>query len=265
MTMATKKITSKTNPTDIGSNRTGIKASPADAQKLIEGAAAAVPRPSLDAIAFQSARLSESAESEPVGTVPPPGSIKGALKTVVKALQGEKLAVLLDLVGERLAFERTGVRLYDALLVKYEAAGEHAGGPTMEELRTIRAQELAHFQLLVAACEELGGDPTAMTPSADIIANASSGLIKVVSDPHTTFNQALKAVLVAELADVDGWSLLGATAGQMDLEDLALQFDAAGEVEEVHLLNVRTWLEQSVAGEAGLEMGAEEPTVGVPG
>jgi hypothetical protein len=263
-TKVTPKVTSKTDPTDIGLNRTGSKNSPANSKKLIEGAAAAVPKASIAATAFRQVRIEQSNTSEPVGTVPPPASLKGAAKTLAKTLKGERLSVLLDLVGERLAFERSGVRLYDGLLAKFAAASEHPGGPTLEELTLIRDQELGHFHLLIAACEELGGDPTAMTPSADIVGNASSGLLKVVSDPHTTFNQALKAVLIAELADNDGWALLADVATELDLDELATQFEAASAVEEGHLLNVRTWLERSVAGEAGIELDDESLRAPVP-
>src|SRR5688572_21245640 len=106
--------TSNTDPTDIGANRTGIKTSPANARKLVEAAAQAIPDPDPDAPAFLKERILASRASEPVGTMPPPASLKGALKSAVKAIQGEKMTVLLDLIGERLAFERSGVRLYDA-------------------------------------------------------------------------------------------------------------------------------------------------------
>jgi hypothetical protein len=250
--------TPKTDPTDIGANRTGIKTAPARAQKMIDAAAAATPLASAEAIGLASVRIEESRTSEPVGTVPPPASLKGAAQAIVKAVKGEKITVLLDLIGERLAFERSGVRLYDALLAKFAAADEHPGGPTLQELQTIRADELAHFHLLVGACEELGGDPTAMTPAADIIANASSGLLKVVSDPHTTFNQALRAVLAAELIDNESWALLHDLAIQLELGEVASRFEAAGAVEEEHLFRVRRWVERSVAGEAGVEAPSDE-------
>jgi rubrerythrin len=249
-----------TKPTDMGANRTGIKTSPANAKKLREGAAAAVPKASVEAAGLAALRAEISSECEPVGTVPPPASLKGAVKAAVKAIQGEKLNVLLDLIGERLAFERTGVRLYDALLAKLEAADPHPAGPSRSDLETIREQELAHFHLLASVCEELGGDATAVTPAADIIGVASSGLVKVATDPHTTFNQALKAALIAELADNDGWTMLSELATQLELTDVAQQFDQAADEEEEHLVNVRNWLERSVGGEAGIEFpGAEAP------
>jgi hypothetical protein len=257
--------TPRTDPTDIGANRTGIKTSPLEAKKLTEAAAAAVPLARTDTSALTSVRIEESRTAEPVGTVPPPASIKGAAKAVLKALKGEKVTVLLDLIGERMAFERGGVRLYDALLTKLAAADPEAGRPALADLQAIRADELSHFHLLMAACEELGGDPTAMTPAADIIATASSGLLKVASDPRTTFNQALRAILAAELIDTEGWALLQQLAAQMELEELAAQFEAAAEVEEQHLQNVRHWLEVSIAGEAGVELPLSEPAPAPPG
>jgi hypothetical protein len=257
--------TPNTDPTDAGANRTGIKTSPLEAQKMIEAAAAATPLASAEANGYASLRIEESRTSEPVGTVPPPASLKGAATAIVKALKGEKMAVLLDLVGERLAFERSGVRLYDAVFAKFAAADEHPGGPTLQALQAIRADELSHFHLLIGVCEELGGDPTAMTPAADIIANASSGLLKVASDPHTTFNQALRAILAAELIDNDSWALLHELATQLELGDIASRFEAAGAVEEEHLLLVRRWVERSVAGEAGVELPSSQPSAVPPG
>ena len=59
--------------------------------------------------------------------MPVPGNLKGAAKAAVKALKGEKAAVFLDKLGERLAFERTGVRLYEAVLAKVPAARSSKG------------------------------------------------------------------------------------------------------------------------------------------
>src|SRR5690606_32315938 len=137
--------------------------------------------------------------------------------------------LLLDKIGERIAFERGGTRLYDALLVKAQAAlaagaelptaaealaanGEDVaslqGAPTESALQTlerIRNEELEHFHLLCEAMKQLGGDPTAMTPCADAVATASAGLMQVVTDPRTTLAQSLNAMLTAELTDNAGW------------------------------------------------------------
>jgi hypothetical protein len=48
--------------------------------------------------------------------VPPPTSMKGMAKSALQALKGEKATVLIDKLAERLAFERTGTRLYETLI-----------------------------------------------------------------------------------------------------------------------------------------------------
>jgi rubrerythrin len=240
-------------PADAGLNRTGIATSPFDSKDIAAAAKTAPTTPSFELEELSAVRLSYSREAPPVGTMPPPGSLKGAVKAAAKALQGKHPMVFLDLLGERLAFERTGARLYDALLIKLEAAGNHAGGPTREQLESIRDDELAHFGLLKQAIEDLGGDPTAMTPSADLAAVASKGIVAVVSDARVTLAEALKAILVAELADNDGWLTLADVAERIGQEDLAAAFRNALAVEEEHLMRVRAWVATSLEAMAGLE------------
>jgi rubrerythrin len=251
-----------TNPTDLGANRTGIAASPANSQKLIEGARQGVPQASFAPSALERERVSYSEQAEPVGTVPPPASIKGAVKTAAKALMGEKASVLIDQMGARLAFERTGTRLYEALLAKLPAAGDHPGGPTRTELEEIRDEELAHAALLADALTTLGADPTAMTPGANITAVASSGVLQVLVDPRTTLTQSLDAILIAELADGDGWNMLAGLAEKMGQDELAAQFRTALDEEEEHIELVRGWLQAALEGQAGVE--AKAPAAASP-
>ena len=178
------------------------------------------------------------------------------------AVRGKHPMVFLDLLGERLAFERTGTRLYDALLAKLEAAHEHPGGPTREDLERIRDEELQHFAMVKEALESLGADPTAMTPSADIAAVASEGLVEVLADPRTTLTEALKAILIAELADNDSWLVLADVAERLGHDELAGRFRSALVEEEDHLARVRSWLTAAVDGQAGLEPTAPPTRVG---
>jgi rubrerythrin len=249
------KPNTETDPTEMGSNRTGIKASPIDSKKTIEGAEAGVPTSavSFEPIEIHAWRVKASTNVGPVGTVPPPGTLKGAAKAVIKAIQGERANVLIDQLASRLAFERGGTRLYEALLTKFDAGHPHEGGPTRAELEHIRDEELEHFGLLAACLEELGADPTAMTPGADIQAVASAGLMQVVTDPRTTLTQALDAVLVAELADNDEWQLLIDLAERMDQPEMATRFQRALEQEDEHLTKVRSWLTKAIMGQAGIE------------
>ncbi|HLU67956.1 MAG TPA: ferritin-like domain-containing protein, partial [Kofleriaceae bacterium] len=239
----------------MGSNRTGIKASPVDSKKTIEGAVAGTPdqRAQLDGAALQAMRRDMSVSAEPVGSMPPPATLKGAAKTAIKALQGEHANVFLDQLGARLAFERTGVRLYEALLIKLEGAHVHEGGPTREDLEEIRDEELEHMHLVRRAMERMGADPTAMTPMADIQAAESMGILKVLTDPRTTLTQALDAILVAELADTDSWTMLCAMAEKLDQDDLAEEFRQALAEEQDHVARVRQWVSAALLGQAGVK------------
>jgi hypothetical protein len=103
--------------TQMGKNRTGIQMSPADTKKMLQEAKGAVFTPG-DDTGIMEVRTTYIQASGPVGTVPAPGTAKGALKAGAKALTGKKAHVLIDRIGERLAFERTGTRLYDARITK---------------------------------------------------------------------------------------------------------------------------------------------------
>src|SRR5688500_18094111 len=111
--------------TQIGMNRTGVQMSPVDTGKMIEASTRI--QPSVSESTMVDMRSDYIAEADPVGTIPVPGTVKGAAKTVTKKVTGKRPEVFIDKLGERLAFERTGTRLYDALLTKFESVTEGAG------------------------------------------------------------------------------------------------------------------------------------------
>jgi rubrerythrin len=191
-------------------------------------------------------------DSHALGTVPPPTTAKGAGKAALQALKGNKAIALVDKVAERLAFERTGVRLYDAMLDKMDASSAFDGGPSLEDVRTIRDEELQHARMLKEAMEQLGADPTAITPSADLVAVEGMGLGAVLGDPRTTVGQALHALIVAELADNESWTMLRDLAEEMGQKELAGRFQVAEEQEARHLEQVRSWLVAHTRSEAQL-------------
>lgn len=241
---------------DIGRNRTGIAVSPIDSQKMQDGDQATPSNGGTQAL--MDVRIEYSQHAEPVGTMPPPGTIKGAVGTATSAMKGEKLAVFLDALGERLAFERTGTRLYEALLAKFAASHHTEGGPTREEIEDIRDEELSHFQLLAQTMTDLGADPTSVTPSADISGVASSGVLAVLTDPRTTLTEALKAVLMLELTDNDSWMSLVEIADALGEDELAAEFEDALADEREHLSKVRGWLASALSAQLGAALGGPE-------
>jgi rubrerythrin len=231
-------------------NRTGSTLSPDLTAALLAGARQTEPSADGDGEEAARVRKSYAEQAEPIGTIPPPATVAGAVKTLAKALTGKKALLLADKLGERLAFERSGTRLYDALVAKLDSHGSWAGGPTRKDLLEIRAEEHAHFTLVKQSMEAMGADPTAVTPSADVHAVASKGLCAVLTDPRTSLRDGLEAILVAELEDNDCWENLIDLSRALGHEDLAESFTEALTHEREHLRRVRLWLGASLSTEA---------------
>ncbi|MBZ4423008.1 ferritin-like domain-containing protein [Myxococcus sp. RHSTA-1-4] len=240
----------KKTTSDIGMNRTGIATSPIDSADITQAALARQPSHLGDESLILKVRQQYALESEGVGSVPPPVSLKGVAKTAVDMLKGSKPTVFIDKLGERAAFERTGVRLYQGALGKLEALGSWEGGPTREGLERILNDELSHFGLVTEALTKLGADPTAVTPSADVVAVASMGIPAVVSDPRMNLRDTLSALLVAELTDNACWEMLIELARGVGHDTLADRFQLALDAEAQHLSMVRGWLSSGVTLEA---------------
>jgi len=225
-----------------GTNRTGMAAAPERSQAMRAGMEEFPPTSQGSALDLAQVRIAYTQEAEPMGSIPMPAGVKGKVQTAVKAVIGEQPTLFMDKLGERLAFERTGTRLYEALISKHEAFGSFAGGPSKADLEHICEEEYRHFTMLQAAIEQLGGDPTAVTPAANLSATASQGVPKVVVDPRTTLLQSLEAVLIAELTDNACWETLVELAQHASENALVQQFAQARAHEQDHLDKVRTWL-----------------------
>lgn len=242
-------------PTTPGENRTGAAVAEDGVRAMLEANERWAPVQPLDLTLSDADRGSYILESESLGSIPPPVTIQGLLKTGFDKLLGERPDVLMDKIGERIAFERSGTRLYDALILKYQALIEEdpdipalatpldaAGEDTAATLLRIRTEEHEHFLMLSEVMRSLGGDPTAQTPCADVSATAAMGLMQVVTDPRTTLAQSLNAVLIAELADNAGWELLIALAQDAGESEIVQQFERAMAEEEEHLAIVKGWV-----------------------
>ena len=227
-------------------NRTGMQTTPELAEELIEGAINATPSSEGDAM--------EIAESR--GEYITEGYLLGSMPLVPMSEEAEAdeeevgMAVLLDKLSERLAFERTGTRLYEALLNKCEMLGEVAPGPTLEQIEQIGREELEHFLLLNDTIAGLGGDPTLQSPCADVAGVTSMGILQVLTDPRSSMAHCLQAMLTAELTDNAGWELLIKLADNLGYDEMKTEFEGALADEERHLLNVRTWLSECVLDSA---------------
>lgn len=236
------------NTVATGMNRTGLDMAPRSKKDMVAFAEAEAGKAPQETGALEELRRAYALEADRVGSVPLPASMKGVAKTVKGKLKGQKPSVLIDKLGERLAYERTGVRLYEALLVKASAA---SGGTMLDvaELGRIRDDEESHFHMVSKYLAGLGADPTAMTPCADVSGVAAMGHLQVLTDPRTSLAQALNSILMVELGDNAGWELLIELAQDSGHTDMAQAFTVALETEMQHLETVRGWLRQAVLDE----------------
>ncbi len=232
----------------MGLNKTGIGMSPIDSQAMIDAAKSSGVQPDGHQFEEWHVRFAEEAVPYSIGTVPPPVSIKGVAKAAGEILMGTRPSVLVDKLGSRLAFERTGSRLYESMLAKFTSTG--SDGAMKAALEQFRAQEIKHFELIRCTMEKLGVDSTAQTPSADVAGVQSSGLLQVISDPRTSVAHCLDSLLIAELADRDSWLMLRRLAEFLGHSDLLGGFDRAIYEERVHLDTVRRWCNESAEREA---------------
>jgi len=230
-------------------NRTGVMTHRALSAELIQGAKKTVPSSKGDGgeIAKQRAEYVEGAL--PIGSNPMIPDDNGEIDTDREA-QPENFRLLLDKLGERLAFERQGTRLYETVVQKFELLDGNGSGPELEDLRHILQEEMEHFAMLQKVISELGGDATVQTPSADVAGVLSQGILQIVADPRTSRAQTLQAMLNAELADNDGWQMLIHLSSALGHAEFEKQFEKALEEEQEHLENVRGWLESMTLEEA---------------
>lgn len=227
-------------------NRTGMQTSPELAEELIEGTMTAVPSSDGGAEDIAEYRAEYIAEGFPIGSMPMVPASEEA-----EADEDEVgMAVFLDKLSERLAFERMGTRLYEALYNKCETLGETFPGPSLEQIQHIGREELDHFLLINRTITELGGDPTVESPCADVAGVASMGIMQVLTDPRTSVAQCLQALLTAELTDNDGWRLLIQLADNLGYDEMKTEFEKALNNEQEHLTKVRTWLSDCVMDSA---------------
>jgi hypothetical protein len=242
-----------------GENRTGFMRSGPLGEQMLEATREFLPSSPGSAQAIAEVRVAYAREGESLGETPPPASLIDKAKSAITAVTGGQPTLLMDKLGERLAFERAGARLYEALLSKHEAYGSFSGGPGAPDIMHILQEEYEHGDLLQQAIKELGGDPTAVTPSANLAINMSAGFPQVLADPRTNLLQSLEAVAVAELADNECWSALEQLARQAGHEDLADRCLEAIENEREHLETVRAWIAAGQGREAVEGAGAPPP------
>src|SRR5689334_7395979 len=128
-------------------NRTGQQASPFSAE--MNDIVQPVSAQAADTSALTEVRLQYIREAEPLGSI----------KSAAAQLDGG-IAPFIDKLAERLAYERGGTRLYDAVIAKFIAHEGELEDASLQEVTEIRNEEASHAALLRTCIEQLGADPT---------------------------------------------------------------------------------------------------------
>src|SRR5690242_8856224 len=106
---------------------------------------------------------------------------------------------VIDLLSERLAFERAGVKLYDRVLEAIRASGDANAERMLGEMQQHRNEEKEHEEWLEAQIRRLGGDAHGETEKSRLVTRESQGIEDVVTSgaplPHL-FHALLAAELV---------------------------------------------------------------------
>ena len=228
----------------VGTNFTGVQMSPRDTKRLLEAVNGIRPDVPGDESGMLMERAERTAEADRIGSVPVPGSAKGMLKTSFDMLKGKSPEVFIDKLGERLAFERNGVRLYEAMIAK--ARSLDAGSELVGVLQHLRDEEFEHMLLVRQAIESLGADPTAQTPCADVAGVMAMGIMQVLTDPRTNLAQCMNALLTAELTDNAAWELLIELAQAAGHPNIAESFVKAKSQEDDHLVKIKTLMRRDL-------------------
>ena len=154
----------------------------------------------------------------------------------------------IDVLNERLAFERAGVKLYDRVLEKMQAQNDPAVMRMFEEMQEHRDEEKEHEEWLEAQIRSLGGDAHSDTEMSNLITRESKGIEDVVMNdaelPHL-----FHAMLAAELVDNAGWDLLVQLADEAGDHGAKREFKKRLHEEEDHLLLIRKAVENFSAHE----------------
>ena len=109
------------------------------------------------------------------------------------------------------------------------------------------------------AIDALDGDPAATPASADIIGIAGARWVQLLTDPRTSWLEALKVLLAAELVDSDAWRALVELTEGLRQSRMAAAFHRVLRDEESHLVQVRAWLSAAIHAQAGLPPRSVDP------
>jgi bacterioferritin (cytochrome b1) len=156
-------------------------------------------------------------------------------------LAKQNVSRVVDLLNERLAFERTGVKLYDTLLARLQVSTDPSIKALVEQVQEHRDEEKEHEEWLEEQIRALGGTAHALSEHA-VLAHAEAEGVERVMRRDDSIPHDFHALLTAELADNAGWDLLVQLADDFGDSKAKKEFKKRLHEEEKHLLFVRKTL-----------------------
>lgn len=157
----------------------------------------------------------------------------------MEKLASKNAALVIDVLCGRLAFERTGVQLYDTVIQKIERSGEPRYHALLDQLHHIRVEEKEHEEWLEEQIRALGGSAHETTSMSRLEMTEAKGVKDVIVDGHQRILDLLHALLTAELADNAGWDLLVKLADDAGDRRAKLEFAKRLAQEMQHLAFIR--------------------------
>lgn len=145
---------------------------------------------------------------------------------------------LIDLLAERLEFEREGTKLYDNILGKLRASKDEAAHRLLPTLQEHRNEEEEHAEWLRAQIEALGGSAGAKSDLVDLVHREAKG-IEAIVEGDDVVQHLLHALLATELLDNAGWDLLVELADEANDIEALRDFEHRKTEEDEHLVFVR--------------------------
>lgn len=170
-------------------------------------------------------------------------------------------AKVIDLLNERLTFERHGVKLYDRILAEMIASGDGRVLRMLEQMRQQRREEKEHAEWLEEQIREIGGDAHAATEHSRLVETEAKGIEEIILTDHRPLGDMFHALLAAELSDNAGWDLLVDLADEAGDKEARKQFKKRLRHEEEHLSFVRKAVERFTVDEV---LAADEPLPRMP-
>lgn len=161
----------------------------------------------------------------------------------MKKLAEKNPEKLIELLHERLTFERTSVKLYDRVLSLMAASEDQQILGMLDTMQGYRDEEAEHQEWLEEQIQALGGDVNSESERSRLVATESRGIEQVILREDAELQHLFHALMAAELVDNEGWDLLSALAEEADDDEALDAFLLRQAEEEDHL----DYLRQTIA------------------